>query len=84
MKAIVLMIGLLVITTAGVLAAHPPTGIVVDKKGNIYFSDLETVWKLDVEGGLSEFRAGIRGRHVHELSIDDDDNIYGPGYGWRR
>lgn len=58
-------------------AAHPPTGIVVDAQGRIYFSDLETVWRLDTGGRLTVFRAGVRGRHVHELSIDGDGNIYG-------
>jgi sugar lactone lactonase YvrE len=57
--------------------AHPPTGIVVDRSGNVYFSDLETIWKLSAEGSLTVFRAGQRGRHVHELAIDHDDNIYG-------
>ena len=58
-------------------AAHPPTGIVVDRSGNVYFSDLETIWKFSTEGKLSVFRAGQRGRHVHELTIDSDDNVYG-------
>lgn len=58
-------------------AAHPATGIVVDRSGNVYFSDLETIWKFSREGKLSVFRAGQRGRHVHELSIDGDDNVYG-------
>lgn len=57
--------------------AHPATGIVVDLTGNVYFSDLETVWKIDAKGGLSVFRAGERGRHVHELSIDASGNVYG-------
>ena len=57
--------------------AHPASGIVVDSAGNIYFSDLETIWKFDKQGKLTAFRAGERGRHVHELSIDDQDNIYG-------
>jgi sugar lactone lactonase YvrE len=57
--------------------AHPASGIVVDRSGNIYFSDLETVWKLDTLGHLTVFRAALRGRHVHELSIDEQDNIYG-------
>ena len=57
--------------------AHPATGIVVDRKGQVYFSDLETIWKIDLQGKLSVFRAGVSGRHVHELSIDDQDNIYG-------
>ncbi len=57
--------------------AHPATGIVRDRAGNVFFSDLETVWKLDPQGKLTVFRAGVGGRHVHELSIDADDNIYG-------
>jgi len=57
-------------------AAHPATGIVVDRKGQIYFSDLETVWKLS-EGKLSVFRAGVSGRHVHELALDAEGNLYG-------
>jgi sugar lactone lactonase YvrE len=57
--------------------AHPATGIVVDAQGRIYFSDLETVWRLDAGGRLTVFRAGVRGRHVHELSIDRDGNVYG-------
>jgi sugar lactone lactonase YvrE len=57
--------------------AHPATGIVIDRSGNIYFSDLETVWKIDKQGKLSVFRAGVSGRHIHELTIDTQDNIYG-------
>jgi DNA-binding beta-propeller fold protein YncE len=58
-------------------SAHPASGIVLDRAGNIYFSDLETVWKIDRSGKLSVFRPGVSGRHVHELAIDADDNIYG-------
>lgn len=57
--------------------AHPASGIVLDRDGNIYFSDLETIWKIDTNGKLSVFRPGVSGRHVHELAIDDQDNIYG-------
>src|SRR5687767_14658659 len=57
--------------------AHPATGIVVDRSGNVYFSDLETVWKIDANGKKTLFRDGISGRHVHELSIDEQGNIYG-------
>src|SRR5687768_13363065 len=57
--------------------AHPASGIVVDSKGNVYFSDLETIWKVDTSGKLTVLRSGIRGRHVHELAIDNDDNIFG-------
>lgn len=71
-----LLLTMLFLVIASEVAAHPPTGIVVDKKGAVFFSDLETVWKFD-KGQLSVFRAGVRGRHVHELSIDAEDNIYG-------
>lgn len=57
--------------------AHPATGIVVDRSGNIYFSDLETIWKFSTDGKLTVFISGLRGRHVHELAIDGEDNIYG-------
>lgn len=57
--------------------AHPATGIVVDRQGIIYFSDLETVWRLDTKGKLAVFRAGVSGRHVHELTIDEDGSVYG-------
>jgi sugar lactone lactonase YvrE len=60
-----------------VASAHPASGIVLDHKGNIFFSDLETIWKIDTNGNLSVFRAGVSGRHVHELAIDEQDNIYG-------
>ncbi|MEP6568229.1 MAG: hypothetical protein ABJC10_00505 [Acidobacteriota bacterium] len=59
------------------VAAHPASGIVLDRAGNIYFSDLETIWKIDTGGKLSLFRPGVSGRHVHELAIDDQDNLYG-------
>jgi sugar lactone lactonase YvrE len=59
------------------VAAHPASGIVVDHKGNVYFSDLETIWKIDPQGKLTVFRAGVSGRHVHELTIDEQDNVYG-------
>jgi sugar lactone lactonase YvrE len=57
--------------------AHPATGIVVDRSGNVYFSDLETIWKIDAQGRKTVFRAGVSGRHVHELSIDEAGNVYG-------
>lgn len=57
--------------------AHPASGIVVDRAGNIYFSDLETIWRLDTQGKLSVFRQCESGRHVHELAIDEQDNVYG-------
>ena len=75
---------LTIITALGIILlftilarAHPASGIVVDSKGNVYFSDLETVWRVDTAGKLTPCREGVRGRHVHELAIDDHDNVYG-------
>jgi hypothetical protein len=57
--------------------SHPAWGIVVDANKCIYFSDLETVYKIDSQGKLSIFRAGVSGRHVHDLSVDAGGNVYG-------
>jgi sugar lactone lactonase YvrE len=54
--------------------AHPAWGIVVDRQGQVYFSDLKTIWKIDAQGKLSVFRAG---GHTHELNIDEAGNVYG-------
>ena len=56
----------------------------VDRKGDIYFSDLETVWRLSADGRMSVFRPGIPETHVHELAlaadgaIEGDQNRYDP------
>jgi len=67
-----------IVVSAPSLFAHPPWGIVVSSTGLVYFSDLETVWTIDRDGKVSIFRPGVSGRHVHELSIDGQGNIYGP------
>lgn len=56
------LLAAIVFLTAGKAAAHPATGIVVDRKGQVYFSDLETVWRIDTLGKLSVFRSGVSGR----------------------
>ena len=57
--------------------AHPPWGIVVDQQGQVYFSDLETIWKIDAQGKLTVFRAGVSGKHTHELTLDESGTLYG-------
>jgi hypothetical protein len=71
-----------VLVFSGLGCAHPSWGIVVSSAGDVYFSDLETVWKLDRAGKVTVFRAGVSGRHVHELAIDAQDNIYGPDFSY--
>ena len=76
-----LITALIFITLCMLLAvearAHPPWGISVDRQGRIYFSDLETIWKIDTKGKLSVFREGVGGRHTHELNLDEGGNLYG-------
>jgi hypothetical protein len=50
--------------------AHPAWGIVVDSRKQVFFTDLEAVWKIDSQEKLSIFKAGVSGTHVHDLSID--------------
>src|SRR3954464_2727058 len=57
--------------------ARPPWGIVADGRGRIYFSALETIWKVDERGRLNVFRPGVEGRHTHELTLGEDGNLYG-------
>jgi hypothetical protein len=60
--------------------AHPAWGIVVNRAGELYFSDIEAIWKIDHAGKLSLVRPGVNNHHVHELAIDAQGNVYGPDY----
>ena len=55
------------------LLAHPGIGIVADSKGNIYYTDLQQVWKIS--GGKRT--VAVPHVHTHELYIDNRDNLYG-------
>jgi hypothetical protein len=54
--------------------AHPGVGIVMDSKGNVFYTDLKHVWKIDTKGKLS---IAVRFVHTHELYLDQNDNLYG-------
>lgn len=54
--------------------ADPGNGIVTDSKGNIYYSDLEKVWKIDAEGNKT---VAVPNVHTHELYMDKNDNLFG-------
>ena len=56
------------------LGAHPGVGIVMDSKGNVFYTDLSHVWKISKNGELS---IAVQNVHTHELYIDEDDNLYG-------
>lgn len=56
------------------LLAHPPVSVVVDGRGNVYYSDLERVWRVAPDGTRSVAVAGV---HTHELSLDRHGNLFG-------
>ncbi|WP_297693298.1 hypothetical protein [uncultured Eudoraea sp.] len=56
------------------LGAHPGVGIVMDSKGNVFYTDLSHVWKISNNGELS---IAVKNVHTHELYIDEEDNLYG-------
>jgi hypothetical protein len=63
---------LLFITFAA--AGHPGIGIVRDSKGNVFYTDLQQVWKINTAGKKS---IAVRNVHTHELYLDDQDNLFG-------
>ncbi len=56
------------------VAAHPSVSIVMDSKGNVFYSDLKQVWKIDTKGKKTVV---VNGVHTHELFLDEADNLYG-------
>jgi hypothetical protein len=61
--------------SAGTAAlAHPGVGIVMDSRGNVFYTDLKHVWKISPDGKKS---IAVSNVHTHELYIDAQDDLYG-------
>jgi hypothetical protein len=54
--------------------AHPGIGLVKTKKGDIIYSDLSQVWKLNADGSKTIIVPHV---HSHELFMDTKDNLFG-------
>lgn len=54
--------------------ADPGNGIVADSKGNIFYTDLSQVWKIDASGKKTVVVPNV---HTHELYMDKNDNLFG-------
>ncbi len=56
--------------------AHEGWGIVVDRQGQIYFSDIptNTIWRITRDGKLETF---LSNKHSHALVLGEDGSIYG-------
>jgi hypothetical protein len=74
---VAILLSLCVFAAAAPAVAHPPYGLVSDKAGNVYFSDLETVWRISTDGRLSVFRPRVPETHVHALAVAPDGAITG-------
>src|SRR5438046_1917816 len=59
---------------ASPVAAHPGSGIVVDKDGQVYFQDsaARTIWKIDAQGKLTRFTDKWGG---HWMALDADGSF---------
>lgn len=67
----VLMLLLLCMSAA---SADPGIGIVRDRRGNIFYTDLKQVWKIAPNGVKT---VAVPNVHTHELCLDAEDNLYG-------
>lgn len=65
---------LLLLFAAVPALGHPGVGIVLDSRGNVFYTDLVHVWRIAPDGSKS---IAVRNVHTHELSIDSLGNLYG-------
>jgi sugar lactone lactonase YvrE len=69
-----LLIAVLFLGLTAPVFAHPPVGIVMDRLGNVFYSDLERVWMIAPDGKKS---VAVPDAHTHELGLDAAGNVYG-------
>lgn len=55
-------------------SGHPGISIVCDDQGNVYFTDLEHVWRIDPSGDVS---IAVKNIHTHQLLLDEIGSIHG-------
>lgn len=71
-RAIIALLAIVLLSVAEEVLAHPGSGIVVDRHGNIYFVDTGSgVYKLDREGTLTR----LSGPAYHWMAIDMDNRL---------
>jgi streptogramin lyase len=56
------------------LLAHPSVSVVMDGRGNVFYSDLARVWRISSDGRKS---VAVESVHAHELFLDERGNLYG-------
>jgi hypothetical protein len=70
----ILLISIMLLAIPCIGHAHPGIGIVKDRKGNIFYTDLKQVWKIAKDGKRTIVVPNV---HTHELYVDPNDNLYG-------
>lgn len=71
-RAIIALLAIILLFVANEVLAHPGSGIVVDREGNIYFVDTGSgVWKIDRNGKLTR----LSGPAYHWMAIDSDGRL---------
>ena len=58
----------------GAAAAQPSVSVVMDSRGFVYYSDLQTVWRLSPSGTRT---VAVIGVHTHQLYVDSENRLYG-------
>lgn len=53
---------------------HPGVGIVLDSRGNVYYTDLAHVWRIGTDGRRT---IAVPNVHTHELYLSPGDTLYG-------
>jgi hypothetical protein len=67
-------VAIVVMTATVPAAAHPAIAVIADSRGNVFYSDLKHVWRIDPGGARSIV---VRDVHTHELYLDVRDVLYG-------
>ena len=69
----ILLIALVMVAVFSLsIVAHPGSGIVVDRRGEVYFLDTGSgVWKIDLQGKLTH----LPGPRFHWMTLDADDRF---------
>ena len=69
-----MLVLVLLLACAVSAVAHPGWGIVVDGKGNVFYTDLKQVWRIGVDGRKS---VAVPNVHTHELYLDATGTLHG-------
>ena len=64
----------LLLLAAVTVSGHPSVSVVIDSRGNIYYSDLTQIWRVAPNGTRTIVVPHV---HSHELYLDAGDTLYG-------